>query len=116
MSQTNGNSNNVEEVRREFRQRADGVRKDVVKQLHDAAAKLRSDARDDDTQHDVQQTADRVAAGLERAANYLNSRPVEQFGEDAKQVVKENPWKTVAVIFVIGLLIGLLLRRGDGDD
>jgi ElaB/YqjD/DUF883 family membrane-anchored ribosome-binding protein len=104
---------NLSEFGREARHKADGAKRDMVKTLHDAAHTIRKEARGGNVSRDVRDHADNVARGFERAAHYLNRHSYEDIGEDITEGVKANPWRTLAVIFVIGLIIGLILR---GDD
>jgi ElaB/YqjD/DUF883 family membrane-anchored ribosome-binding protein len=103
----------ISEFGREARHKADGAKKDMVKTLHSAAHTIRKEARDAQVSSDVRDHADNVAKGFERAARYLNKHSYEDIGEDVTEGVKANPWRTLAIIFVIGLIVGLILR---GDD
>jgi len=127
MSDTNGTSeklneaqelaqrtaDELKELRRELRKRADQVRVEVVKQLHNAAATIRKEARERQADQAMRENADKLAKGLEKTANYLSSRDIEQMGGDATETIRRNPWRTLSIIFVIGLLVGLFLRRED---
>lgn len=128
MADTNGTSDKVKEqaeklqteaaeelkeLGRELRTRAEGAREEVVKQLHNVAASMRKEVRDRKADPNLKANVDRMASGLEKAATYLNSRNLDQIGEDATKVVRTNPWRTLAVIFIVGLIIGVFLRRGD---
>lgn len=46
-------------------------------------------------------------------ARLLVSRKAHQAAEDGVEFVKENPWKTVGVVAVLGLIAGILLKRRD---
>lgn len=128
MTDTNGTSDKVKEqaeklqteaaeelkeLGRELRTRAEAAREEVVKQLHNVAAGMRKEVRDRKADPNLKANVDRMASGLEKAATYLNSRNLDQIGEDATKVVRTNPWRTLAVIFIVGLIIGVFLRRGD---
>lgn len=128
MADTNGTSDKVKEqaeklqieaaeelkeLGRELRTRAEAAREEVVKQLHNVAASMRKEVRDRKADPNLKANVDRMASGLEKAATYLNSRNLDQIGEDATKVVRTNPWRTLAVIFIVGLIIGVFLRRGD---
>ncbi len=104
---------NLHEFGREARHKADGAKKDMVKTLHTAAHTIRKEARDADASREVRNQADSVAKGFERAAHYLNKHSYDDITEDVAEGVKANPWRTLAIIFFIGLVIGLILR---GDD
>jgi ElaB/YqjD/DUF883 family membrane-anchored ribosome-binding protein len=60
---------------------------------------------------DLLDNADTLAMGLEKAANYLNSRDLDQMGEEAARTVRANPLRSVGIVFVVGVLVGLFLRR-----
>jgi|GEM_PF-753954 len=106
-------SQNAPEVQRRLRETADDAKKEVVKQLNVAAETIRREAREANAGDDLKRNADDVAKGLEKAASYLGNRSVDEMGEDATRVVKNNPWRSVSVIFLIGLVIGMILR---GDN
>lgn len=103
----------LNEFGREARHKADGAKKDMVKTLYSAAHTIRKEARDAHVSKDVRGHADSVAKNFERAAHYLNKRSYTDIGDDVTEGVKANPWRTLAIIFVVGLIIGLILR---GDD
>ncbi len=101
----------LEQLGREFRERADGLRQEVVKQLLNAADTIRKQVRENKVEGDAREQADRLAKGLDKAAKYLNSRSVDQWGDEAVRVVRKNPWRALAVVFVVGLIVGIFLRR-----
>ena len=103
----------INEFRREARHKADSAKKDMVKTLHGAAHTIRKEARDAKVSREVRDHADGVAKGFERAAHYLNKHSYADISEDVTDGVKSNPWRMLALIFVVGLIVGLLLR---GDD
>lgn len=114
----NDNGNTTQEARetlenlgREFRERADTVRQEVVKQLLNAADTIRKQVRENKVEGDAREQADRFAKGLDRAAKYLNSRSVDEWSEEAVKVVRKNPWRALAFVFIFGLIIGIFLRR-----
>ncbi len=125
MAETNGAADNAEqmakeaakelqELRRELRKRAEDVRKETVKQLNKAAETIRKEAHEATIEDEFKQSADNIARGLEKAASYLNSRTVDQMGEDATRVVQKNPIRAVVIALIVGLLMGLMMR-GDKD-
>ncbi len=104
----------LRELRRELRNRAEDVRKETVKQLNKAAETIRKEAHESTAGGDLKQSADDIARGLEKAASYLNSRNVDQMGEDATRVVQKNPIRAVIIALIVGLLVGIMMR-GDKD-
>jgi ElaB/YqjD/DUF883 family membrane-anchored ribosome-binding protein len=105
-------TDDLKEMGREFTSRAEDVRKEAVKLLHSAAEKIREEAHERSIGEDATRAADEVAVGLEKAAHYLNTRSVQEMGQDAKQVVQQYPVRTITIAVVIGILIGLILRGG----
>jgi len=102
----------LREAGRELRQKANDLRKDLVGQLNKAAAALRQEVRDKSSDPSLHQSVDEAATGLEKAAVYLNNHSVEDMGVEAVRTVKQNPVPMVAIVFVLGLIVGLLLRGG----
>jgi ElaB/YqjD/DUF883 family membrane-anchored ribosome-binding protein len=103
----------LREVQRQLRGQANDVRKEVVKQLYTGAETIRKEARQSNVSNEAKHSADEIARGLEKAASYLNSRSVEDMGEEAVRVVRANPIRAVIIAFVVGLLMGLMMR---GDN
>jgi hypothetical protein len=103
-------SRELRELQRTLRHRANDVRKEVVKQLNTGAQTIRREARDSNVGDEAKRNADEIARGLERAANYLNSRSVENMGEEAVRVVRKNPIRTVVIAFAVGALMGIMMR------
>lgn len=103
----------LKEMGREIRQRANDVKQEVVKQLYAAAETIRKEVKESQLEGDGKNTANDVAKGLEKAATYLNSRSVEQMGGEATRVVRRNPMRAVMVAFIVGLLLGVIVRGGD---
>lgn len=108
-------ADNLRDLSRNARGTADEVKKEAVKLLHAAADTIRREARERATSKDVRSSADDVARGLEHAAHYLKRNSFEDMGEDVEKSVKSNPWRTMAIIFVVGIVVGIMLR-GDGQD
>ena len=104
----------LQELRRELKKRAEDVRKETAKQLNKAAETIRKEAREATIQDEFKTGADDIAKGLEKAATFLNSRSVDQMGEDATRVVQKNPIRAVVVALIVGLLMGMMMR-GDRD-
>jgi ElaB/YqjD/DUF883 family membrane-anchored ribosome-binding protein len=103
----------LKEVGREVRKRANDVKDEVVKQLFGAAETIRKEAKEAHLEGEGKSAAYDVAKGLEKAANYLNSRSVEKMGDDATRVVRRNPMRAVMVALIVGLLLGIMLKGGD---
>jgi F0F1-type ATP synthase membrane subunit b/b' len=104
----------LQQLRRELRKRAEDVRKETVKQLNKAAETIRKEAHEATIQDEFKTSADDIARGLEKAASYLNSRTVDDMGEDASRVVRKNPLRAVIISLIVGVLLGMMMR-GDKD-
>jgi ElaB/YqjD/DUF883 family membrane-anchored ribosome-binding protein len=104
------------EIGRELHHHAENAKSDMVKTLYEAAKLLRKQTRDAGANKDVLERVDDVATGFEKAATYLKRNSYGAMGEDAVRTVKTYPLQTMAVIFVVGVLIGLLLRGGHAED
>ncbi len=105
---------NLRDWGREAHHYADSAKSDMVKSLYDAAKNLRKEARDAGASGDALHRVDDVATGFEKAATYLKRHSYEDMGEDAVKTVKRYPMQTMAILFVVGVVIGLLLR-GDSS-
>lgn len=106
-------NNDLAELGRELRHRANDIRKETVKQLNNAADSIRKETRESTESTEAHKAADEVAKGLEKAAQYLNNRSVEEMGLEATRVVRRNPVRVVFITFIVGLLMGMMMRGGD---
>lgn len=104
----------LREMRREARHQADEVRREAIKLLNNAAERIRREVRDMRAGSEVRENTDKIASGLERAANFLRRNPVENLTEDLQESSAAHPWRNLAIAFVIGLFIGMIVRGG-GD-
>jgi hypothetical protein len=102
------------ELGRQARKRADDAKKEAVKGLNSVAETLRKETREAGASPEVSDNIDQLAQGLESAAAYLRKHSYEDMGEDVKRVVRRSPFRTLTIIFIVGLVIGLLLR-GNGQ-
>jgi hypothetical protein len=106
-------SKELRELGRELRGRANDVRKEAAKSLNTVASTIRKEVRDVGAGNEAMQNADELAKNLEKAAAFLNSKSVEDMGGDATRVVQRYPLRAVFVTFIVGLLIGIVMR---GDN
>ncbi|MEO8396014.1 MAG: hypothetical protein ABI700_23665 [Chloroflexota bacterium] len=104
-----------EELGREVHHHAETAKTDMVKTLYDAAKTLRKQARDTGAPNEVVGRVDDVATGFEKAASYLKHNSYADIGEDAVHKAKANPMQTMAIMLVIGVIIGLILRGTNHD-
>lgn len=102
------------EARRAMRESAYAVKESAANALLSAAENIRREAVNSGSE-DVIRQAHQLSRGMEKAAVYLDSRTLDQIGEDATEVIKENPWQTLGITFLIGLIIGLIMRSGRRD-
>jgi hypothetical protein len=103
-------SKELRELGRELRGRANDVRKEAAKSLNTVASTIRKEVRDVGAGNEAMQSADELAKNLEKAAAFLNSKSVEDMGGDATRVVQRYPLRAVFVTFIVGLLIGIVMR------
>lgn len=108
---SNGAVDNLQELGRQFRQRADEARSEVVKQLQNAAETIRKEAAESALGDDEKKAVAGIAGGLERAASYMNSRSLDQMGEDATAMLRKRPWRVVIVTLIVGLIIGWIIAN-----
>ena len=104
MSKSNGGTEKIKQAA-EFVEQA---RKDTVQQLVDMAHNIRQMTTGGDSS--TRDKANRLARNLEQTADYLNGRAVDQI-EDTTEMMRDNVWKTTLLVFVFGVIIGLLLSR-----
>jgi len=103
----------LHDLGRDARGTAEEVKKQAVKLLNNAADAIRREARQAGAKGEIRDSVDGVASGLEHAAHYLKKNSYEDMGEDVAKTVRKNPLRTLAIIFVVGVIIGMMLR---GDD
>lgn len=127
MAETNGNhaeeikdvveqiSTDAGELARELRQKADDARKGMVKTLNDSALTMREQLRESGAGDEVIKTVDEIAKGFEKAATYLNNHSVDEIRQDATKTVKENSTLILAIVLIVGVIIGLMMRGSDRD-
>lgn len=104
------------ELGRELHHHAETAKSEMVKTLYDAAKTLRKQSRDAGANDDMLERLDDVATGFEKAAGYLKRNSYGEIGEHAVRTAKNNPMQTMAFIFIVGVIIGLLLRGGRSND
>lgn len=103
----------MNELGRSARKRADDAKKEAVKGLNSAAESLRREARELGANPEIRGSVDEVARGLERTATYLRRHSYEQMGQDVSRAVKGTSFRTFLIVFIVGVVVGLLMR---GDE
>jgi ElaB/YqjD/DUF883 family membrane-anchored ribosome-binding protein len=106
-------ADSLRDLGRSAQSSASDVKKQAVKLLNDAADTIRHEARGRGASKDIVSGADDVARGLERAAHYLKRHSFDDMGEDVTRTVQRNPWRTMAILFVVGVVVGMMLRGGN---
>jgi ElaB/YqjD/DUF883 family membrane-anchored ribosome-binding protein len=101
----------VNEATRTMRETAYTVKEAASNSLLNAAENIRREAVKGGNEEAIRQ-AHRLARSMEKAAVYLDSHTFDQIGEAATETVKENPWQSLGIAFIIGLIIGLLFSSG----
>lgn len=64
---------------------------------------------------DMEFNAERVATDLEQVAAYLDTRGLEQIGEDIARSVRHYAWLVAALTSFAGLVVGWLLGRDESE-
>lgn len=108
-------SKNPNDFAREVRHTADEAKSNMVKTLYEAAKTMRKEARDAGAADEVLHGVDDVAKGFEKAATYLKNHSYEDMGEGAVKTVRTYPVQTMAILLIVGVIIGLLLRGDSGS-
>ena len=113
---TQSAQNTLAETRRAMVENASIAKEKASDALLNAAQVLRDEAEKTNNEELVRQ-AQHLATGIEKTALYLDSRTLDQMGEDAAEVVRDNPLQSIGIVFVFGLILGLIFggngrRRG----
>ncbi len=103
----------VSEARKAMRESAYTVKESAADSLLSAAENIRREALKSGND-DIVRNAHTLSRSMEKAALYLDSHTFDQISDDATEVVRENVWQSMGVVFILGLLIGLLMG-GDRD-
>ncbi len=112
VSQVTGEAaRSIHEIRRTMRQAAHNVKEAAANSLLSAAENIRLEAVKSGNSEAIQQ-AHQLARGMEKAAVYLDSHTLDQMGDDVAQSVSQNPWQWLAIVFVVGMLLGRMLGGG----
>src|SRR5258707_6956637 len=107
-------THNVAEARKAMRESAYTVKESAADSLLSAAENIRREALKGGND-DVIRNAHTLSRSMEKAALYLDSRTFDQISDDATGVVREKVWESMGIVFVLGLLIGLLMNSGSRD-
>lgn len=99
----------METLAKTLSETASTSRQDAVKQLKDTAQSIRQQAQEADPDGAINQRADSIASGLEEAADVVATGRTKQAAPVAQAA--STPIGILVFMFVIGLIIGLLMRR-----
>ncbi len=102
------------EFGRQARKKADDAKGEAVKGLNNIAETIRREARENNADGDALKNADQLAANLEKAAQYLKTNSFEEIRDDVEEEIREKTFLLLGIAFVVGLVLGLILRGG-GD-
>lgn len=102
-----GTTKQLKDVQRQ----AKATRRDWTLRLNNLARDMRWEIEhllDDEDK----KRADRVAHDLEKIASNIEKRAQFQL-QDAKLAARKNVWQTILMTFVIGVIIGVILRNSN---
>jgi ElaB/YqjD/DUF883 family membrane-anchored ribosome-binding protein len=99
------------DLRRNLRRNAETAKEKASDSLLNSAEAIRNEAHKSNNEEVVRQ-AQSLARSMEKAALYLDSRTLDQLGNDAQTTVKQNVWSTLGIVAALGFLLGMLLGGG----
>lgn len=97
-----------EDLRRDFGKQSKTTRKDIQKRLERTAENLRSDIGDLD--HDARKQAERLLKDIEDLAGNIEATAEEHL-QAVDKAVHKNPWRLILTAFVVGLIVGILIKK-----
>jgi ElaB/YqjD/DUF883 family membrane-anchored ribosome-binding protein len=111
----------VEETTGSVRDRAVQMKTQLADKLETGAGRLRQRATNTKkidnaiatTRQRVMETSDRVAAGMERSADWLRNANVSSFQQGLERHVRDNPGRTLLIAGAIGYLLGRAFKGKD---
>lgn len=99
----------VQELATKLDETARTSRAEVIEQLRTTAQDIRQEAEQSESDA-LQNRADDIATGLESAAAYLERGETSAPPPMPK---RGTPWVAITIIFVLGLVVGMLLSNDD---
>jgi ElaB/YqjD/DUF883 family membrane-anchored ribosome-binding protein len=111
----------AEETAASVRERAVQMKTQLADKLETGAGRLRQRVTNtrkiDDaiatTKQRVADTSDRLAAGMERSADWLRNTNMTSFQQGLERQVRENPGRTLLIAGAIGYLLGRAFKGKD---
>jgi ElaB/YqjD/DUF883 family membrane-anchored ribosome-binding protein len=101
----------VSEASRSMRETAYTVKETASNSLLSAAESIRREAVKGGNDETIRY-AHQLARSMEKAAVYLDSHTFDQISEAAAAPIKQNPWQSLGIAFIVGMILGLLLNSG----
>lgn len=112
MSEKNGVLKDAAHELKELRKAvAEGTKENrarVQSQLRATAGALRAEL--DELDDDAREQAERLLSDLDKFADTVEKRAAQQF-QNVDQQAHKNPWRLILTAFVIGLIIGILIKK-----
>ncbi len=104
-------SNGVRRLTRQLRNVADRQRLSVADRIHDYGSTIRETASQWDREDaNLAWVAHRVADRVDRAADYVRNRELEEIKQDAESFVRDHPLLVFGSLFVGGLVVANILK------
>ena len=107
--------NQLEDISSRVRDGAESAKGELARQLQNIAQTIRKEVGEREMEDTAVEQVEKLTDGLDQAAEFLESRTVEEIGAEAttkaKETVTKNPWQTLLALLVVGIVIGVLLRR-----
>ena len=108
-------ANQLEDISSRVRDGAESAKGELARQLQNIAQTIRKEVGEREMEDTAVEQVEKLTDGLDQAAEFLESRTVEEIGAEAttkaKETVTKNPWQTLLALLVVGIIIGVLLRR-----
>jgi len=102
----------IEKLSETFTEQADIARQKIVSTLRDTAERIRTELEQvDELDEQAKMEAGKVVARMNRVGDYLEQHTTEEISQDADEAIRDNAWRALLVVFVIGLIIGLFFKR-----
>jgi ElaB/YqjD/DUF883 family membrane-anchored ribosome-binding protein len=103
-----------------FTKVAENARQGIIERLREAADRIRGEIDSaEDLDDKARNEAAKVVTRLDKVGDYLENHDVHEIEADAREfaeeTVRQHTWQLLLVMFVIGFVVGIILKRG-GDD
>lgn len=98
----------LKELRKTLAEGTEETRTRVQSHLKTTASAVRAEL--DELDDDAREQAERLLHDLDQFADTVEKQAARQFKEVDQQAHK-NPWRLILTAFVIGLIIGILIKK-----